>query len=282
MLLQAVPASAGTLLEIGCGLARAAHDLLPARRELVYLGVDLDPERLATAWRELEAASYGARGRLLRAAGERLPLADGAVDVVLTSMTLQHVRDVGIVLGEARRVLRTGGAVVTVEPDHLAHRWYFERPLEPIIAAFAALTARLQAARLPADLSIGPRLASHMRAAGFADVAVDVHLLQHGGVRTAGQVAAELLEHADSLAASAPVPRDTAAPCRAAVDRWVAETGAQTVGQYAWMVPVFVTCGRREWPVPYSGSCRGWRWCLRSRPAGRRPRARRRRPRPHR
>src|SRR5687768_3825931 len=79
-LLDGIPSGATMLVDIGCGLARAAHEFLPHRPGLRYVGVDIDPGRLAEAGRELAGTAIASRARLLRAAGERLPLADGAVD----------------------------------------------------------------------------------------------------------------------------------------------------------------------------------------------------------
>jgi SAM-dependent methyltransferase len=246
ILLDAIPATAGTLVEIGCGLARAGRELLPHRTELRYVGIDVDGARLGEAGIELAAADLGRRTQLLQAAGERLPIADGAVDVVLTAMTLQHIADAGAVLGEARRVLAPRGTLVAVEPDHLAHRWYFDGLLDHITSAFAALTAERRAAKMPADLAIGPRVPSLLRHVGFREVAMRAHCVQGGGYNTAGDVAAELLNMADTLAANATAPcKDGVQAFKTAVHRWLDEIGPQKRGQFAWFVPVFVTCGRQ-------------------------------------
>jgi SAM-dependent methyltransferase len=245
ILLDAIPATARTLVEIGCGLARAAREILPHRTELCYVGIDVDGARLREAHTELNATELGRRTQLLQAAGERLPLADGAVDAVLIAMTLQHIADPGAVLCEARRVLAPDGMLVAVEPDHLAHTWYFDGLLDHITLAFAALTANRRAARMPADLAVGPRVPSLLRHAGFREVATRVHCVQGGGYNTAEHVAAELLHTADTLAAIAAAPcNDSIQACKTAVHRWLHEVGPHRTGQFAWFVPVFVTRGR--------------------------------------
>lgn len=55
------------------------------------------------------------------AAGDRLPFASGTVDAVYLGHVLEHVRWADMVLAvlaEARRVLRSGGAVCVVGPDY--------------------------------------------------------------------------------------------------------------------------------------------------------------------
>jgi 2-polyprenyl-6-hydroxyphenyl methylase/3-demethylubiquinone-9 3-methyltransferase len=46
---------------------------------------------------------------LPRRTGEQLPVADGAVDIVVCVDVLEHVRDLDAVIAEIRRVLKPGG-----------------------------------------------------------------------------------------------------------------------------------------------------------------------------
>jgi ubiquinone/menaquinone biosynthesis C-methylase UbiE len=47
-----------------------------------------------------------------------LPLEDTSFDLVLAAETLEHVRDVQLMLSEARRVLRPGGTLALTTPAH--------------------------------------------------------------------------------------------------------------------------------------------------------------------
>lgn len=47
-----------------------------------------------------------------------LPLPDNAFDLVLCADTIEHVRDVQLLLSEARRVLRPGGRIAVTTPAH--------------------------------------------------------------------------------------------------------------------------------------------------------------------
>ena len=47
-----------------------------------------------------------------------LPLHDNVFDLVLCAETVEHVRDVALLLSEARRVLRPGGHLAVTTPAH--------------------------------------------------------------------------------------------------------------------------------------------------------------------
>jgi SAM-dependent methyltransferase len=48
-----------------------------------------------------------------------LPFGDGSFDLVLCAETIEHVRDVQLLLSEIRRVLRPGGKLALTTPAHL-------------------------------------------------------------------------------------------------------------------------------------------------------------------
>ena len=71
-----------------------------------------------------------------------LRLDDESADIVLSLMTLQHSRHVEDVVAEANRVLRVGGRFVTIEPDNLGQRFYFNGGLEVINDVYHKLCLR--------------------------------------------------------------------------------------------------------------------------------------------
>jgi SAM-dependent methyltransferase len=100
------PASA---LDLGCGdgvlTAELAADSLTA--------ADVSPIALARAGRRLPGAT------LVELQPDAvLPFGDGEFDLVLCAETLEHVRDVQLLLSEARRVLRPGGRIAVTTPAH--------------------------------------------------------------------------------------------------------------------------------------------------------------------
>jgi ubiquinone/menaquinone biosynthesis C-methylase UbiE len=58
----------------------------------------------------------------VRARAEALPIASGSIDVAICLSSIRHVADRAAALGELRRVIRAGGALVIVELDPAASR----------------------------------------------------------------------------------------------------------------------------------------------------------------
>lgn len=104
-----LPAAARTL-EIGSG----AHGLVFFAGLKASVGID----PLAGAYRRLFPA-WQSRAATVQAAGEALPFADGAFDLVLSDNVVDHAHDPGRILAEAARVLRPGGLLYfTINVHH--------------------------------------------------------------------------------------------------------------------------------------------------------------------
>jgi SAM-dependent methyltransferase len=126
-------------LDVGCGDGRLTA-LLPA-------------ERVTAA--DVSAVALGrARGRLPEAEllelepDGPLPLPDSAFDLVLCAETIEHVRDVQLLLSEIRRVLRPEGRLAVTTPAHgratalaMAARG-FEHGLDPLSPHLRFFTRR--------------------------------------------------------------------------------------------------------------------------------------------
>ncbi len=72
---------------------------------------------------------------------EPLPLPDNDFDLVLCAETIEHVRDVQLLLSEARRVLRPGGELALTTPAH-GPLVRVPEPLSPHIRFFTRRTLR--------------------------------------------------------------------------------------------------------------------------------------------
>ena len=129
----------GAALDLGCGDGRLTAEL--AARDLV--AADVSQVALERARERLPAARTVALE-----ADEPLPLPDNAFDLVLCAETLEHVRDVQMLLSEARRVLRPGGRLAVTTPAHGRLTGLdvlvrgFERRFDPLSPHVRFLTAR--------------------------------------------------------------------------------------------------------------------------------------------
>ncbi len=97
------------VLDVGCGDGRVTAEL-PCRQ---ITGADVSAVALERAARRLPQATF-----VQFTPDDALPLGDSEFDLVLCVHTLEHVRDVQLLLSEIRRVLRPGGAVAIATPAH--------------------------------------------------------------------------------------------------------------------------------------------------------------------
>jgi SAM-dependent methyltransferase len=97
-------------LDLGCGDGRLTSEL-GARR---LVAADVSEVALERARRRL-----GPDAELVELEPDApLTLEDSQFDLVLCAETLEHVRDVQLLLSEARRVLRPGGTLAVTTPAH--------------------------------------------------------------------------------------------------------------------------------------------------------------------
>jgi SAM-dependent methyltransferase len=115
-----VPVSGRDVVDIGCGGGGLVRAL--TARGARMTGVEISESQLAAAIRD----DNGSGARYLVGVAQQLPLSEQSADVVLFMRTLHHVPPAAMLsaLGEARRVLRPGGAVYIAEP--LAEGDFFE------------------------------------------------------------------------------------------------------------------------------------------------------------
>lgn len=173
--------------DVGCGNGRHVDALRAAGAEVI--GVDLSPGMLANA----------PRSRLLTGDAQSLPLASESLDAVLMMHMLYHVPEPERAVGEAARVLRSGGRllVATNGARHLAEMNALWLPM-------------LERAGIRGDLEdvglVNPRLT-----AGTAQQHVEAHF---------GGVSERWLRSSVVVTDAAPVIRHAAST-----------TGAHTVGE---------------------------------------------------
>jgi SAM-dependent methyltransferase len=97
-------------LDLGCGDGRLTAELDAAE----LTAADVSPVALARAARRLPDAHI-----VELEPDAELPFDDGSFDLVLCAETIEHVRDVQLLLSEIRRVLRPGGTLALSTPANL-------------------------------------------------------------------------------------------------------------------------------------------------------------------
>jgi ubiquinone/menaquinone biosynthesis C-methylase UbiE len=216
-----------TVLDYGCGPGWLAIELA---RRVGSAGqvhaVDLNEEFLARGARHAAEEGVADRIRFARIEGDRIPLADRAVDRVVTKNVLEYVPDLATTLGEFHRVLRPDGRLHVVDSD-----WgmLVVEPIGPeaIAELFGAAS---MAYKTPL---VGRKLYNAMRDAGFRDVRL------------------QILASADTRGHFSPIVRNMASYAResgrlapakidavvAALDRALAD------GSYLLVLPQFLVSG---------------------------------------
>jgi len=132
-----------TALDLGCGDGRLTAELDAAE----LTAADVSRVALERARRRLPDA------RIAELEPDApLPFDDGAFDLVLCAETVEHVRDVQLLLSEARRVLAPGGMLALTTPAGRV----LMRPPEPLSPHLRFFTRR-SLARLLDELGFDVR-----------------------------------------------------------------------------------------------------------------------------
>jgi SAM-dependent methyltransferase len=106
-----LPHSRGTILDVGCG-AQPYRSLVP--RNTTYIGIDSVTSRNRFGYDSPDTRYFS---------GDRWPVSDASVDLILCTEVLEHVPDPRQFLTEAFRCLIPGGTILLTVP--FAARWHF-------------------------------------------------------------------------------------------------------------------------------------------------------------
>jgi ubiquinone/menaquinone biosynthesis C-methylase UbiE len=155
-------------IDLGCGpgFLAVAMARQVGRTGRVH-GLDVNEEFLTRAVSNAEARGVGAVCSFDLIEDHHLPFESGSVDGLFAKNVFEYVTDVDVSLGEAHRVLTSGGRVTGICCDY---GFYVAEPLSP------SEVRELFDAAAPAfrDPFIGRRLRQAMRIAGFVDVQTTV------------------------------------------------------------------------------------------------------------
>jgi SAM-dependent methyltransferase len=169
LLAELVPLASQDIIELGCGNAKLARDLLQRHPDSRVTGLEVDERQHAK-----NLAAPPLRGLQFVAAGaQAVPFPDASFDLVLMLKSLHHVPMplIATALGEVARVLRPGGHLYSSEP-------VFAGPFNEVVRIFndeqvvraAAQSALDEAVRSGAWKQVADRwFQMPVRFADFAD-----------------------------------------------------------------------------------------------------------------
>ena len=134
----------GRVLDDGCGGGGMSVSF--AEETETVVAIDLT-DRFRDAGTRLAAEMGGQKPRFSRADGTVLPFRDASFDLIVSHAVIEHVKDPGAYLREARRVLRPGGRLFLETAPYLsptgAHLPRLRFPIPPHLLLGRRLAFRL-------------------------------------------------------------------------------------------------------------------------------------------
>jgi SAM-dependent methyltransferase len=126
VLASLVPLGGQNIIELGCGAARLARDLLTRYPDSRWTGLEVDARQHA---KNLAAPQAGLH--FMAGVAQSLPFTEASFDLAMMLKSLHHVPMslMAQALGEAARVLRPGGHLYVSEP-------VYDGPLNEVIRLF--------------------------------------------------------------------------------------------------------------------------------------------------
>jgi SAM-dependent methyltransferase len=198
------PHEGDRVLDVGCG---TGDDLRMIAQILGSNGQAIGIDASETMITEARSRHAGSEFPLTFVTGqaEDLPFADASFDACLAIRTFQHLTDPQRALMEMIRVMRTGGRLVTIDPDH--DTAVIDGPDRSLVRSF--LNFRADTIR---NGGIAHRMPALFKAHGLLDVSVlamtevrtdyaEVEAASHyeGGIRIAREMGVLTREEADHL-----------------------------------------------------------------------------------
>jgi len=125
-------------LDVGCGTGELTESVLLEAAPAAVTGIDRSPDLVADAADRVRDP----RASFRLGSATAVPLADGAVDVVVSGLVLDYVRDRAAAVHEMRRVTRRGGTVAVYVWDYSGEtqlmRYFWDAAVDSDAAAAAA------------------------------------------------------------------------------------------------------------------------------------------------
>jgi demethylmenaquinone methyltransferase/2-methoxy-6-polyprenyl-1,4-benzoquinol methylase len=109
-----VDAGPASVLDVATGPAGVAIQLA-TRTEARVTAIDVTPQMLAAAARNVERGGWSRRISLVEGRAEQLPFADATFDALTFTYLLRYVADPASTIAELARVLKPGGVMASLE-----------------------------------------------------------------------------------------------------------------------------------------------------------------------
>ena len=253
LLLDTIPGGPGDMVDIYCRTALSALTVLPARRQLTWVGVDRSQERIDAARSQMPPGLD--RVGMIVGEPHALPIPDESVDFVLAIRALANQRDTRPILEEARRVLRPGGRLIVAEPDGLSESFVFDSHLGDYNHAFHELLVAADMLMGPGvdpvgkpGLALGPQLHLRFQYAGLRPFSVYVHGSHTLKARSFGGLAKNLRRYPASIARSVGMAEDDPRLIAvfASVDRLEAVVPPERMGLGGQVIPIYLAVAVKD------------------------------------
>lgn len=166
------------ILEVGSGTGFITAIL--AELGFAVDGVDLSPEMLVIAVRNLAAAGLDRRVRLFRGDAEALEFGDGSFDAVVGRWVLWTLPRPARAIAEMARVLKPGGLVVLVDGQHRPQGAWARRRGALVDWAITGRPLNWRETEYPRFWEGLPRLDARQAAEVFTDLGLAVTTVQTG------------------------------------------------------------------------------------------------------
>ncbi|WP_426338097.1 class I SAM-dependent methyltransferase [Pseudoduganella sp. S-14] len=132
-LMPGSPASFGVVADVGCGFGRSLPKLHQRFAPQRLIGMDIDPEMLQHAAKEV--AAHDIKAEFICCSSSNIKLEDNSVDLLFCHQTFHHLVDQENAIREFFRVLKPGGVLLFAESTRrYIHSWIirllFRHPMD--------------------------------------------------------------------------------------------------------------------------------------------------------
>jgi demethylmenaquinone methyltransferase/2-methoxy-6-polyprenyl-1,4-benzoquinol methylase len=109
--------SGALVLDLATGTAEVAMEICRYHSQARVIGVDFSPAMLAIGLKKIRARGLESRICLAVGEGRQLPVQSASFDGMTMAFGIRNIKERGVVLGEAKRVLKKGGQLFVMEFD---------------------------------------------------------------------------------------------------------------------------------------------------------------------